>query len=167
MPNLTELAIKHGFHNASIIEVEQLTFIPEYRKFCEDNLCGQFGKNPSCPPASGTVEEMAANCRKYSKALVLQLISECSPSDDMATKAEKHRMNLMTEDLIKAMAKEGFSDTLMMSAGPFKDNSCMSAYCVDAQKIADAAGIQCWVDDGKCRFFTLVLFDRHATESPC
>ena len=28
-----------------------------------------------------------------------------------------------------------------MSAGPYKHNSCMSAYCVDAQKMADAAGM--------------------------
>lgn len=159
MSTLIELAINRGFHNASVIDVEQLTFVPEYRKYCEDNLCGQYGKNHACPPDSGTVEDMAASCRKYSKALVLQVISDCSPSDDMATKAEKHRMNLMTEELIKDMYNEGFSDTLMMSAGPFKDNSCMSAYCVDAQKIADTAGISCWVDDGKCRFFTLVLFD--------
>ena len=159
MSNLIELAIRRGFNNASIIDVEQLTFVPEYRRYCEENLCGQYGKNPACPPASGTAEEMADNCRKYSKALVLQLVSDCSPSDDMATKAEKHRMNLMTEELVKDMNSEGFSDTLMMSAGSFKNNSCMSAYCVDAQKMADAAGIPCWVDDGKCRFFTLVLFN--------
>lgn len=159
MSNLIELAIRHGFHNASIIDVEQLTFVPEYRRYCEENLCGQYGKNPACPPASGTVEEMADRCRKYSKALVLQLASDCSPSDDLATKAEKYRMNLMTEELVKDMNSEGFADTMIMSAGPFKNNSCMSAYCVDAQKMADAAGIPCWVDDGKCRFFTLVLFN--------
>lgn len=159
MFDLIKLALKHGFHNAGIVGVEQLSFVPEYRKFCEDNLCGQYGRNPACPPVSGTVEDMIAGCRRYSKALVLQVISDCSPADNMATKAEKHRMNLMTEELIKEMNSKGFSDTLMMSAGPFKNNSCMSAYCVDAQKMADAVGIPCWVDDGKCRFFTLVLFN--------
>ena len=45
-----------------------------------------------------------------------------------------------------------------MSAGPYKHNSCMSAYCVDAQKMADAVGMQCWTNDGKFRYFSQILF---------
>ena len=40
-----------------------------------------------------------------------------------------------------------------MSAGPYKHNSCMSAYCVDAQKMADAVGMLCWTSDGMIRYF--------------
>ena len=47
---------------------------------------------------------------------------------------------------------------LIMSAGPYKHNSCMSAYCVDAQKMADAAGMLCWTDDGMVRYFSQILF---------
>ena len=41
---------------------------------------------------------------------------------------------------------------------PYKHNSCMSAYCVDAQKMADAVGMQCWTNDGKFRYFSQILF---------
>jgi len=46
----------------------------------------------------------------------------------------------------------------MMGAGPWKHASCMSAYCVDAQRMADAVHMKCWADDGKIRYFSLILF---------
>ena len=47
------------------------------------------------------------------------------------------------------MKEAGKTDILIMSAGPYKHNSCMSAYCVNAQKMADAVNMLCWIDDGK------------------
>ena len=43
-------------------------------------------------------------------------------------------------------------------AGPYRHHSCMSAYCVDAQEMADAVGMICWGKDGKVRYFSQVLF---------
>ena len=67
----------------------------------------------------------------------------------------------MTEgDFKKAeeMKKAGHTDLLLMSAGPYKHHSCMSAYCVDAQKMADAVGMDCWKNDSMNRFFSQILF---------
>ena len=50
------------------------------------------------------------------------------------------------------------SCSVFMSAGPYKNCSCMSAYSVDAQKMADAVGMVCWADDSDVRFFTQILF---------
>ena len=33
-----------------------------------------------------------------------------------------------------------------------------SAYCVDAQKMADAVGLICWGNDDKIRYFSQILF---------
>ena len=54
--NLIEEAKALGFSDAAVISTDQLVFVPEYRVFCEDNLCGNYDKNPACPPQSGTVE---------------------------------------------------------------------------------------------------------------
>ena len=64
----------------------------------------------------------------------------------------------ISEELAEKMKAEGKTDILIMSAGPYKHNSCMSAYCVDAQKMADAAGMLCWTDDGMVRYFSQILF---------
>ena len=56
------------------------------------------------------------------------------------------------------MEAAGTDDLLIMSAGPYRRHSCMSAYGIDAQKMADAAGMICWADDGNTRFFSQILF---------
>lgn len=51
------------------------------------------------------------------------------------------------------MQADGLTDLLMMGAGPWKHAPCMSAYCVDAQKMADAVHMKCWANDGKFAIF--------------
>ena len=147
--NLIEEAKALGFSDAAVISTDQLVFVPEYRVFCEDNLCGNYDKNPACPPQSGTVEEMKEHALKYEKTLILQTMQDGL----MDYKKAK-----LTEQLAEKMKEEGITDLLIMSAGPYKHNSCMSAYCVDAQKMADAAGMLCWTSDGMIRYFSQVLF---------
>lgn len=152
--NLIEEAKALGFSDAAVISTDQLVFVPEYRVFCEDNLCGNYDKNPACPPQSGTVEEMKEHALKYEKTLILQTMQDGL----MDYKKAKFAHNKLTEQLAGKMKEEGITDLLIMSAGPYKHNSCMSAYCVDAQKMADAAGMLCWTSDGMIRYFSQVLF---------
>lgn len=152
--NLIEEAKALGFSDAAVISTDQLVFVPEYRVFCEDNLCGNYDKNPACPPQSGTVEEMKEHALKYEKTLILQTMQDGL----MDYKKAKLSHNKLTEQLAEKMKEEGITDLLIMSAGPYKHNSCMSAYCVDAQKMADAAGMLCWTSDGMIRYFSQVLF---------
>ena len=65
---------------------------------------------------------------------------------------------VLDEQLMEQMRADGLTDLLMMGAGPWKHASCMSAYCVDAQRMADAVHMKCWADDGKIRYFSLILF---------
>ena len=134
-----------GFADAAIMDTKDLVFVPEYRQFCEDNLCGNYNLVPACPPACGTVEEMQAKALKYEKALVLQTVLKDPIMDPVLFKQAKHAQNILTEQLARQMQEAGKEDILIMSAGPYKNCSCMSAYSVDAQKMADAVGMVCCV----------------------
>ena len=149
-----EEAKKLGFSDAAVMDTDKLVFVPEYRVFCEENACGNYYKNPACPPESGTVEEMKERALNYEKTLVLQTTQDSL----MDYKKAKLAHNKLTEQLAEKMKEAGITDLLIMSAGPYKHNSCMSAYCVDAQKMADAAGMLCWTSDGMIRYFSQVLF---------
>ena len=151
-------ALSMGFADAAIMDTKDLVFVPEYRQFCEDNLCGNYNLVPACPPACGTVEEMQAKALKYEKALVLQTVLKDTIMDPVLFKQAKHAQNILTEQLARQMQEAGKEDILIMSAGPYKNCSCMSAYSVDAQKMADAVGMVCWADDSDVRFFTQILF---------
>ena len=156
--DLIKEALSMGFADAAIMDTKDLVFVPEYRQFCEDNLCGNYNLVPACPPACGTVEEMHEKAMKYEKALVLQTVLKDPVMDPVLFKQAKHAQNILTEQLAKWMQENGKEDVLIMSAGPYKNCSCMSAYSVDAQKMADAVGMVCWADDSDVRFFTQILF---------
>lgn len=159
MRDYAAMAKASGFTDAAVLPVRELVVVPEYRRFCAQNLCGNYGVLLACPPMSGTVEEMTADMRRYQTALILMI--ETTPVDYWDTaeqKAAKKHQNLLTEQLLEQMRADGLTDLLMMGAGPWKHASCMSAYCVDAQRMADAVHMKCWADDGKIRYFSLILF---------
>ena len=159
MQDYVQLAKDFGFTDAALLPVADLVVVPAYRCFCEENLCGNYDVLPVCPPMSGTVEEMTANMRRFGTALILMI--ETTPADLWDTaeqKAAKRRQNLLTEQLMAAMRADGMTELLMMGVGPWKGASCMSAYCVDAQKMADAVHMTCWANDGRTRYFSLILF---------
>ena len=54
---LMKLAEDAGFR-AAVISAKDIPVDGSFRKFCEDNLCGKYNANYSCPPACGTVEEV-------------------------------------------------------------------------------------------------------------
>lgn len=152
--DIIEEAKALGFSDAAVMNTDKLVFVPEYRVFCEENACGNYDKNPACPPESGTVEEMKERALKYEKTLVLQTTQDSL----MDYKKAKLAHNKLTEQLADKMKESGKTDLLIMSAGPYKHNSCMSAYCVDAQKMADAVNMLCWTNDGMIRYFSQILF---------
>lgn len=159
MRDYVEAAKALGFTDAALMDVKDLVIVPEYRQFCEENLCGNYGVLPACPPESGTVEEMTQRVRKYKTALVLTIVvTPVSYTDTAEQKAAKRHQNVLTEQLMDQMRADGLDDLLMMGAGPWKNASCMSAYCVNAQKMADAVHMKCWENDGKIRYFSLILF---------
>ena len=63
--DLVKEAIFLGFSGAAVMDTKELVFVPEYRTFCEENLCGCYNVNPACPPACGTAEDMKQNALKY------------------------------------------------------------------------------------------------------
>lgn len=151
-------AKKIGFHEAAFMDVKDLVIVPEYRKYCEMNLCHCYDVVPACPPKCGTVEEMRQRVLQHQRVLVLQTEYDTDFKDDPAgAKEAKKAHNVMADELIERVLHDEQDTLLRMSAGPWKQNSCCSAYCADIQKMADVVGMTCWAEDGKCRFFSQIL----------
>lgn len=153
-----KIAKDMGFTNAGIMEVEKLIIVPEYRRYCEENICGKYGK-VNCPPDIGTVDELKKIISGYKKALVLQTeVSVGYMNMTDCYEIYKARVNDMTERIMCIMEKYEKGQLLMISAGPWKTSACVSAYCIDCQKMAESLGMKCWANDGKMRLFSLILY---------
>ena len=75
---MIQAAVDEGFAGVAVIDTERIVFDAMFRPFCEENLCGQYGVNHSCPPSCGTPEEMKQRILSRKRALVLQTIFEIS-----------------------------------------------------------------------------------------
>ena len=91
---MVQYAYEEGFSAAAVVDTADIVFDPSFRPYCEENLCGQYGANHSCPPDCGTPEEMKQKILAHKKALVLQSIWQLeSYTDTPAIKKGKSGHN--------------------------------------------------------------------------
>ncbi|MBR7162119.1 MAG: DUF2284 domain-containing protein [Clostridia bacterium] len=170
------LAKKEGFQNASVIATDKIVFDAAFRPYCEENLCGQYGANYSCPPACGTADEMKARVLAYPNALVLQTkweIESFSEKEKLMRGKQFHNDAMFR--LIKQMREQGHNGFMIGASGcslcspclmregkpcrfPEFRYSCMSAYCIYVKKLAEACGMVYDYKDGILPYFGMYVF---------
>ena len=72
--DFTVLARACGFDAAAPLKVSALRFLPEVRAMCAANRCRTYDKSWSCPPATGTLEELQARCSAFQSGLLAQTV---------------------------------------------------------------------------------------------
>lgn len=174
---MIQWAIEENFAAAAVMNTEDIVFDPSFRPYCEENLCGQYGVNYSCPPACGTPDEMKEKVLAHKKALVLQTIWEISDyTDKDAIKKAKASHNAASLKLMKRLREEGHEGFLIGASGcalcspcaivnnepcrfPELGYSCMSAYCIFVRKVTEACGMEYDCGKGLLSFFGMFVFD--------
>jgi predicted metal-binding protein len=79
---LKELALGCGFTSAGELRTDTITIRKEVRDTCAVDKCNSYGKNWSCPPACGTLEECEQRIRRYAGGLILQTTGALEDSLD-------------------------------------------------------------------------------------
>ena len=72
---LLKLATEAGF-TAAFTTPDQVLQKEEFRVYCEENRCGKYNANYSCPPDCGTVEELRQKVQSEDLIMVVQTIRE-------------------------------------------------------------------------------------------
>ena len=176
---LIKMAEEAGFH-AAILPAKEIPVDGRFRKFCEDNLCGRYDANYSCPPGCGTVEEVHQRLLDQDTALVLQTIHDIgSYENKKAILSSKKDLNVAVLRLTDRLRQEGMDcfclgyggcplcDPCKQTEGapcafPERRISCMSAYCIDVGKLADRCGLEfAWVQE-KLFLFGMIAFRENA-----
>ena len=106
-----------GFSQAGGLKIEALEFMPEVRDMCAADLCRSYGKNWTCPPACGTLEEISKEASKYSTGILVQTIGELEDDFDwecMEQTSKKHKENF---DKFTEVLRKKYPDLLAMGAG--------------------------------------------------
>lgn len=71
---IIEAIDQSGFDEYKEIGAEDLIFSESVFKSCEENTCGNYGKNHSCPPLSGSMEENQARFLAYKNGIIINKI---------------------------------------------------------------------------------------------
>ena len=174
---LIQYAEEEGFAAAAVLDTSEIVFDPSFRPYCEENLCGQYDANYSCPPECGSPEAMKQKILAHRKVLVLQTIWEAQDfSDTKAIKEGKRHHNLSSQRLMKRLRQEGCPGFMVGASGcslcspckiqqgepcTFPDLrwSCMSAYCIFVKKLADSCQMEYDAGNGLIAFFGMYVFD--------
>ena len=175
--NMIRMAAEEGFAAAAVIRTEEIPLDASFRPLCEENLCGKFGVNYSCPPDCGSPEQMRERLLSKKHALVLQTIWEIADyGDNKAIKEAKGAHNAATIRLAKRLRAEGCEGFLVGASGcslcdpcemvehrpcrfPEFQYSCMSAYCVFVRELTEKCGIEYDCGSGLLAFFGMYVYD--------
>ena len=74
--NLMILGKQAGFTHIAPLDCSTIKLLPEVRQMCAENTCHMYGKNWSCPPGCGTLEECDTQIRKYSHGILVQTVGK-------------------------------------------------------------------------------------------
>lgn len=84
-----ELVGKHaGFTHIAPLDCSTIQLLPEVRQMCASNTCHMYGKNWSCPPGCGTLEECENRVRQYRHGILVQTVGNLEDSMDVETMME-------------------------------------------------------------------------------
>lgn len=171
-----QAALKEGLLHASLIPTGDVPFEEGFRVYCEENLCGQYGVNYSCPPACGSFAQMRARVLSKTWALVVQSVWDIPDyTDKEAIRQAKFMHNSAMRRVITQMKAAGESCIMAGASGctlctpcamgrgepcqfPDQRYSCLSAYCVFVKELADRCGMEYNCGAGKVAFFGMILF---------
>ena len=176
---LLEMAKAEGFF-AAITTPEQVPVDGKFRAFCEENLCGQYHTNYSCPPDCGMVEELHQTLLAEEKVLVIQTSWDIAGYDDKAAiRHAKEKHIAMALRLTKKLNQNGYAGFLCGSGGctlcdtckrkedlpcahPEQRIRCMSAYCIDVAELAKRCDLEfAWTED-KLHLYGILAFHKIA-----
>lgn len=170
-----------GAFRAAVVPVEKIEFEPAFRKLCESNACGMYGRSWMCPPHVGPVDGLIARARRYRRALVYQTVDTLEDSYDFeGMMAAGQRMNELAQKVRSSLPVPFGKEALYLGAGgcrvcpvcakqeekpcrfPEKALASLEAYGVNVSQLAALAGMKYINGPDTVTYFGAVLFEEDA-----
>ncbi len=77
-----------GFSTIAPLDINTLEPLQSIRDMCESGKCQMVGKQWTCPPACGTLDELRYRIKSYNKGFILQHIAQLDDDFDIETMLE-------------------------------------------------------------------------------
>ena len=162
---------------AAIVPINQVCFDAAFRKACESNACGNYGRCWMCPPDVGEIETLITTARGFDSVLVYPTIGRLDDSYDIEGMMEAAAVhNRLASRLTALFASQSFSKRLHLGAGgchicpqcakksgeacrhPEQAMASLEAYGVDVSALARAAGMKYINGENTVTYFGALFF---------
>ena len=169
--------LERGAYRSAVISTDTIVLDKAFRKMCEANACGVYGRCYMCPPDVGDADTLMAEIGEYDYALVYQTVSELEDSFDFEGMVEaKKRSYPLSQALRSVFSEAGIEKVLHLGAGgcgvcescskqsgepcrfPEKAMPSLEAYCINVSELARAANMKYINGQNTVTYFGAVLF---------
>lgn len=146
-----------GFDAAVFMDPQNLAAREDVRAMCAADKCGAYGKNWTCPPAVGTLEECQARMGQYKRGILLQTVGRMTKPIDSRCYRETERRHMKNFYAFAEEIRRGYPNALCLGAGgcrvcsqcaypspcrfPEKAMSSMEGYGLFVTQVCRDAGI--------------------------
>lgn len=172
---LADEAVAIGFSHAGPLNMEALIFMPEVREMCRADLCNQYERNWTCPPACGTLEEITEIAAQFTSGLIVQTTGEMEDEFDAETTVEASEKQKESFYKFYTLIKNRFNDILPMGSGgcricdkcTYPDEPCrfpdqafpsMEAYGLWVSKVCEMSDIPYYYGKNTITYTSCFLF---------
>lgn len=117
MENWIQLAKQLGFDTAVSLRPETLTAREDVRAMCAADTCGAYGKNWTCPPHCGTLEQCQSRMRSYRHGILLQTVGHMTKTIDSKCYRETEHRHMEQFHALARRLRAVYPDALCLGAG--------------------------------------------------
>ena len=106
-----------GFDVAVPLDPQTLVAREDVRTMCAEDKCGAYGKNWTCPPAVGSVEDCQRKLLQYRRGILLQTVGQMRKAVDSRCYRETERRHLENFYAFAEAIRKEYPDALCLGAG--------------------------------------------------
>lgn len=181
MQRWIKCAKKIGFSEAVEIDVNKLAVRQAVRDMCAGDKCKAYGKNWTCPPYCGTLQECSQKIHSYKKGILLQTVGTLSRVID--TKGYRETEKIHMEHFLKLaeQIKQEQPDALCLGSGgcricdtcawprpcrfPQKACSSMEGYGLFVTQVCRENGVPYYYGEKTIAYSACILLDCSAADA--
>ena len=162
-----------GFDTAVCIDPQTLEAREDVRAMCAADKCGAYGKNWTCPPECGTVEECQRKMHSYENGILLQSIGHMTKAIDSKCYRETEQRHIKNFCVFAEEIRKEYPHALCLGAGgcrvckqcaypaacrfPEKAMSSMEGYGLFVTQVCRDAGVPYHHGDRTITYTAIVL----------
>ena len=173
---IEQMALAAGFTHVADLRAQDIVLMKDVRDMCAKNSCGMYGKNWSCPPACGTIEECRERVMAFQTGILVQTVGELEDEFDvesmMETEAAHKEHFLQLHDALQPL----YPGLLSLGAGtctrcsvcsypdlpcrfPEKRFSSMEAYGMLVTQVCQISGMKYYYGSGTISYTSCFLLE--------